>query len=259
MTATAMSPPDLPQAPAGRDFPFYDGQPVGISAAKWAFLLGMTAVGFAALVGLQHVWPGEAGRWSGILLFAALPLLGLRLVAGRHWAAIFRRPTARDVLIGLAFVPLTLATSGVVALGVMRLGLTAANPALEQLQHLHGADLALFLAGTVPQLFGEELVTILPLLALLALFHRALGLPRGIALALAWALSAAIFAALHFPTYQWRIGQTLAIIGSARLALSLPYLITKTAWSSTIAHVTNDWLLFAIAVAASAFRAGVPA
>ncbi len=259
MTATAMNRPDRPQAPAGRDFPFFDGQPVGLSAAQWAILLAMTTAGFAALVGLPDLWPGEAGRWSGILLFVALPLLGLRLVAGRHWAAIFRRPTARDVLIGLAFVPVTLAVSSVVGLGVMRLGLTAANPALEQLQHLHGAALALFLAGTVPQLLGEELVTILPLLALLTVFHRALGLPRGIAVALAWALSAAIFAALHFPTYQWHIGQTLAVIGSARLALSLPYLITKNAWSSTIAHVTNDWLLFAIVSVAGAFGAGVSA
>ena len=34
------------------------------------------------------------------------------------------------------------------------------------------------------------------------------------------------------------------LIGVARLVLTLPFLITRSAWTSTITHVTHDWLLF---------------
>jgi membrane protease YdiL (CAAX protease family) len=239
--------------PGARDFPFYDGQPVALSVGRWLSLIAMVAVGFAALVGLPHLWPGDAGRWGGILLFVALPLLGLRFAAGRYWTAIFHRPTGREVLIGLAFVPVTLVVSSLVALGIMRLAPTAANPFVALLEQLKGGNLALFVAGTGPQLLGEELVTILPFLALLALFRRPLGLPRRIAVAGAWIVSAGIFAALHLPTYQWHLAQTLAVIGSARLMLSLPYIITKNIWSSTITHIVHDWLLFVIVAVAFSF------
>ena len=44
---------------------------------------------------------------------------------------------------------------------------------------------------------------------------------------LAWLLSAIPFALLHLPTYQWDWVQCLAIIGTARLVLSLGYLLTR--------------------------------
>jgi membrane protease YdiL (CAAX protease family) len=38
--------------------------------------------------------------------------------------------------------------------------------------------------------------------------------------------------------------QCIIIIGSARLVLTLPWIMTKNIWVSTGAHIVNDWLLF---------------
>ena len=98
----------------------------------------------------------------------------------------------------------------------------------------------------VPQLFGEEIFTILPLLAILWLAVNKLHLPRRAGVTIAWILSAVIFALLHLPTYNWNVVQCLVIIGTARLILSLAYLLTKNLWVSTGAHVLNDWTLFGL-------------
>ena len=129
---------------------------------------------------------------------------------------------------------------------MMRLELTAANPVVAMMHQLQGADLALSIAATAPQLLGEELITIIPFLALLTFLTARCGLSRRVAIIGAWIGSALLFGALHLPTYQWHLGQVLLIIGTARLVLTVPYLITKNIWSSTIAHITNDWLIFAV-------------
>lgn len=228
-----------------RDIPFYNGAPVRISLLGWLVVLAMSAAGFAALMAAPSLVPGRLGGWIGIALFVALPLGGLRAAAGKHWTALFPRPTARDIWIGLAFAPCTLLVSAIVALGVMRTQLTAANPVAAILLQLHGGDLAAFVAATAPQILGEELITIIPFIALLTLLSAGRRLPRKAAIVGAWIGSALLFGALHLSTYQWHLGQVLLIIGTARLVLTVPYLITKNIWSSTIAHLTNDWLIFA--------------
>lgn len=229
-----------------RDFPFYDGEPLRISLPGWLIVLATAAAGFAGLMIAPTLAPGRLGGWIGIALFVALPLLGLRAAAGKQWAAFFHRPTARDIWIGLAIAPCTLLVSGIVALGMMRLELTAANPVAAIMLQLHGADLALFIAATAPQLLGEELITVIPFLALLTFLTARCGLSRRVAIIGAWIGSALLFGTLHLSTYQWHLGQVLLIIGTARLVLTIPYLITKNIWSSTIAHITNDWLIFAV-------------
>ena len=52
----------------------------------------------------------------------------------------------------------------------------------------------------------------------------------------------------HLPTYQWDLVQCLAIIGSARLVLSLAYLFSRNLGVSTGADVLNDWTLFGISL-----------
>ena len=47
-------------------------------------------------------------------------------------------------------------------------------------------------------------------------------------------------------TYHWHVSQALLVIGAARLVLTAPYLLTKNLWSSFIAHLTHDWMLFAL-------------
>jgi membrane protease YdiL (CAAX protease family) len=62
----------------------------------------------------------------------------------------------------------------------------------------------------------------------------------------AWLVSALIFGLLHLPTYDWNVIQCVVIIGSARLVLTLPWIMTKNLWVSTGAHILNDWLLFSM-------------
>lgn len=237
--------------PSSRDFPYYEGRPVALSPLRWLVVAAGCVAGFAALTVLPSVAEGPVGRWGGVGLFVGLPLLGLALAAGRHWTAIFPPLRSRDILIGLAFGPLTLATSALFTLAVFKVDALAANPVAELLRNLEGRELALFLASTLPQLLGEELITLLPFLAILALARSGLKAPRLVAILAAWLLTALIFGALHLPTYDWRIAQTLGIISVARLVLTVPFLLTKSVWSSAIAHVTNDWLIFGFVLLAA--------
>lgn len=252
---TAVDPNTLTSARL-RDFPFYRGAPIAISGRGWALVVLGCLLGFAALMGTGLILKGEVGRWLSILLFVALPLAGLRLAAGPQWSAPFPPLRARDVWIGLAFVPVTVMASAAAALLIMHSNATAANPALAQLAQMRGGDAFLFMARTLPQLLGEELVTILPFLAILTLCHQRLKSPRAIAILMAWLLSAIIFGALHLSTYNWNLVQAFGVIGVARLALTLPFIITKSIWASTITHVANDWLLFGIVAGATALHAG---
>jgi hypothetical protein len=49
-----------------------------------------------------------------------------------------------------------------------------------------------------------------------------------------------LFGQAHLPTYNWNLVQCIAIIGSARPVLTLPWIMTKNLWVSTGAHVLND-------------------
>ncbi|MFN3837362.1 MAG: CPBP family intramembrane glutamic endopeptidase [Brevundimonas sp.] len=227
-----------------RDYPFQPGTTAALSPIGWAVVMAGCLLGFAALMVIGAAAPGTAGRWLSVLLFVGLPLVALRLAAGRRWMALFPPLTWRDVWIGLAFVPAVLIVSGLVALVVVHSGATTANPIIALLAGMKGWDLALFIVSTLPQLLGEELVTLLPFLGLMALFHGRLGADRRLAVAAAWLISALLFGALHLSTYGWNLAQAFAVIGVARLVLTLPFLITRSVWTSTITHVTHDWLLF---------------
>ena len=227
---------------ARRDFPLYRA----LTPAQWLAVLAFCAAGFAALTLPALAGAGVVGRWLSVLLFAVLPLMGLRLVAGRAWITLLAPPRARDLWIGLAFVPVVVVASFGAAFVVRSIAPTSANKTGATMAAMSPPELAGFLAGTLPQLFGEELVTIIPFLAVLGICHMRFGMARRAALAVAWVVSALIFGALHLPTYEWHVLQALGIIGVARLALTLAYTTTKSIWASTIAHVANDWMLFAV-------------
>ncbi|KSB91004.1 hypothetical protein AS593_12705 [Caulobacter vibrioides] len=236
---------------AKRDFPYYRGEPVALSAGGWALALGGCVAGFLALILVPR---GPLGGPLGLvapLVFVALPLIGLALAAGKGWRALFPRPRLADILIGVAFAPLVLVVSGAVAFLFSRLGPAVANPAAVIVAQLEGMRRVVFIGGTAPQLLGEELVTILPFLTLLTLLHGRLGLSKGGAIAGAWILSAVIFGLLHLPTYGWNLVQVLLVIGVARLVLTIPYLLTKSVWSSFAAHLTLDWSIFALVLLGS--------
>ena len=159
-------------------------------------------------------------------------------------------------LVGLELKPSSLLSMGhfIFGLGTAQLVLSAAafallayfglgfNPAAAVV-----SGLALSVSGTAIalQLLGEELITILPFLAVLAFCHAHTGMGRNASVIVAWLASAVAFGLIHLPTYDWNLIQCLVVIGSARLVLTWAYIWSKNIWVSTGAHIINDWTLIA--------------
>lgn len=226
------------------DFPFYAGKPVGLSGPQWLVVLASIALAFWLLVAPWTRPPHPWDMWLPALLFCSVPLVALALVAGGRWKALFHRVRGRDVLLMVGIAALNLVVTMLVGAVVTGLHHGSANPVFQSLGNADTVTRVMAFAAMVPQLLGEELLTILPFLALLWALHTRLRMKRRTALLLAWVLSAIPFALLHLPTYHWDLMQCLVIIGTARLVLSLAYLFSRNLWVSTGAHVLNDWALF---------------
>lgn len=225
-----------------RDLPFYDGRPVEISGRGWLIVLAGVVLGFAALIGLPL--PAFPLNFIPPILFVAIPLGALAIVAGPNWRALFHRYGIKQFGQSLGFGVLTIVVSGAAGYLLGLLLPMAANPAVASLEGVALPDLVLFLARTFIQLIGEEIATILPLLAVLWLGVSRFGLSKRVAIVIAVVVSTLWFSALHLPTYNWNILQCLGIIGTARIVLTLSYLVTRNLWVSAGAHIINDWTLF---------------
>ena len=182
------------------------------------------------------------------ILFPAIPLAVFIGFTGRYWTALFRKLAGVDYLNMVVFWLLNLAVSGVVGFLVMIVFGANANPATDGLAEGGPLQVIAFYAGTGIQLFGEEIFTILPFLAVMYLLFTKAKLSRNTSVTLAWLITAAWFGAAHLPTYGWNFAQAFLIIGAARLVLTLAYIRTKNILVSMGAHVLNDWTIFTIAL-----------
>lgn len=230
-----------PVTPA-RDFPYYAGDPMQISGRGWLVIMVALAAAFVQL----EMLPLKTFPLNFIpaLIFTGLPLLALMAVTGWRAPALFLPFGPKGFLAGLGFALLTIASSMIVGLVVSQFMDLAPNTSVADLAAASSLDLVLFLARTFIQLIGEELITILPLLAVLWLCVSQFGLSRRSALVIAFIVSTLLFAALHLPTYDWNVVQCLATIGTARIVLTLAYVVTRNLWVSATAHIANDWSLF---------------
>lgn len=227
----------------GGDFPFYADRPPTISGAGWLMVMVATVVGFAALGTPLGFEDTILTGWLRGAVFVGLPLVALALAAPGRWQAIFRRVGIGDVLLMFGIAILNIMVTLAIGALVQKFGSVTANAGVAGAADLEGALLASFFAKVGLQMLGEELLTILPFLALLTWLHGKAGLGRNPAVLAAWLLSALIFGLLHLPTYGWNFVQCVVVIGSARLVLTLAYVWTKNIWVSTGAHVINDWTL----------------
>lgn len=234
--------------PEGPDFPYYNGAPVAISPGGWLLAVAGSAAGFAALVTPLPFIDNSFTGWARVAAFVLLPLLGLMLAAPQHWKALFRPVGLREVKLMFGFAFLNILISMAIGTLINTFGTTASNTSIANAANLDGGALAGFFAKVAPQLLGEELITMIPFLAILAIATSVAGLSRNKAVLAAWLLSALIFGLLHLPTYNWNFVQCIVVIGSARLVLTWAYIYTKNLWVSTGAHIINDWLILGTTV-----------
>jgi uncharacterized protein len=234
--------------PEGPDFPYYTGSPVTISPGGWLLAIAATATGFAALVTPMPFTDDNVTGWARVAAFVLLPLLGLILAAPGHWKALFGRVGLREVKLMFGFAFLNIIISMAIGGLIKTFGTVASNSSIANAADLEGGALFAFFAKIAPQLLGEELITMIPFLAILALATGMAGLSRNKAVLAAWLLSALIFGMLHLPTYDWNWVQCIVVIGSARLVLTWAYIYTKNLWVSTGAHIINDWFLLSTTV-----------
>jgi membrane protease YdiL (CAAX protease family) len=228
----------------GTDVPLYNGVPVRVSPAGWIVLLLAVAVAFAVLTVGAPLAPSPLERGLRAIGFLGLPLIALAVVAPGSIGELFRSIGWRDVGVILFCLVLGLVVSGIVGTIVVQTTGAVSNPAAVALEAMAPAEIAMFFAATAIQLPGEELLALIPFMAIMALGHGRLGLSRRTALILAWIGSSLIFGAAHLPTYDWNWVQCLIVIASARIVLTLAFVITKNITVSSIVHILNDWLLF---------------
>ena len=228
------------------DFPFYNGMPVSLSARQWLFVMAAVAAGFLVLV-LPIPWPaGPLGALIPAVLFPAIPLAAMAHVAPGHWKAIFGKVAGRELRLMLGFALLNIVVSMSVGAIVRAVADVTPNAATALLSGMDTAGRVAYFAKTIPQLFGEEVVTLLPFLALMYALTSWFRVGRKGAIVGAWLVSSLLFGLIHLPTYDWNLVQCIVVIGSARLVLTLPWILTKNIWVSTGAHIVNDWLLFTL-------------
>jgi membrane protease YdiL (CAAX protease family) len=232
-----------------RDFPYYDGEPVKVATWKWLLIILGCVAGFIALTTIPS--DNNVGGLVSRALFPTIMLVVFILLTGRYWSAIFRKMTGSDWVNMVVFGILTLVISFIVGAVIRAVFGASANTAGDGLATGGPVEIVAFLIGTAIQLLGEELFTILPLLAVMYLLHSKAGVSRNTSAILAWLLTAVWFGAAHLPTYDWNLVQALVGIGVARLVLTLAFMRTKNIAVSTGAHIINDWIGFGVVVATS--------
>ena len=143
-----------------------------------------------------------------------------------------------------------------IVLGCLIVGLFhgTANHAAARIADAPSLDTALFFLSSTIRILGEELLTIPPFLAFLTLLARFL--PSRLALVLAALGASAIFVHVHFPTSKLTAAQSLVGLVPIRTILLAPFVIARNIWTSTGAHVLNDWAIFGLAILGGADVAG---
>ncbi|MCG6882315.1 MAG: CPBP family intramembrane metalloprotease [Silicimonas sp.] len=227
------------------DFPYYDGQPVPVTGVQWVIVVASVALGFYVLFQLQLMFPTGPLSFLSSIAFVAIMLGTLALFTGRHWTALFRRMRGVDWLLILLFFVLNWIVTIAAGFLVVAVFDAQPNPAGKILAAASQLDKYLFFGKSAVQLLGEELLTVLPFLAVLTWLVAA-GVSRTVAIVIAALVASTIFAMVHLPTYQWNWGHCLVALIPVRLVLLLPYIMTKNLWVSTGVHVVNDWLIFGL-------------
>lgn len=222
------------------DFPFYNGNPMNFTALQSCFLL-IVCIGSVVFfeVGANFL-PNFIRPFINIII----PLLAFIIVVKSNWTKLFRKIHFKDIFLVFEVLVVNLIVSAIMGFLIASFFGGNPNPVTHIIKQNSTLDNIMFFASTIPMLFGEELITIIPFLVILQFSTKNLKLSRKQAVIIAWVLSAIVFGSIHLKTYNWNIIQAILGISIARLVLTFPYVKTKNIWISTFVHVLNDWCLF---------------
>jgi uncharacterized protein len=232
----------------GRDFPFYDGDPLALSTWKWLVIVASCIVAFVVLSLIPE--PNDFVALLPRLLFVLIPLGTFVAFTRGRWTALFRRLRWADLGTIVIYWLITDSLSAILAIiGRTLFGADdSPNGATSGVASSGAGGIAVFYGGTAIQIFGEEVFTILPFLAVMYFMYSKFGTSRRTAIIVAWLITAVWFGAAHLPTYDWHVYQALAVIGGGRLILSLAFIRTKNILVSTGTHILDDFSLFTFSI-----------
>lgn len=228
--------------PSDVDLPFYNGKPVEIDGTGWLVLMASVAIAFLALT----LTPFRTFPYNLVpaLAFVGIPILALHRVAGRQWTCLFGHAGFRSAVLMLLFGAATLIGSMAMGWILQRFFELQSNPVADEIAAMSASQVGATLLVTGIQLVGEELLGILPFLAVLWFCVQQMNISRRWAILIALVISGLLFGAAHLPTYDWHLAQSLIGIGFARVILTLAYIATRNLWVSAGAHIINDWTGF---------------
>lgn len=222
------------------DFPFYNGNPMNFTALQSWFLL-IVCIGSIVFF---EVGSGFLPRFIHPFINIIIPLSAFAIVVKSNWTKIFRKIYFKDIFLVFGVLIVNLIVTLIMGLLIASFFGGHPNPVTNIIKQNSTLDNIMFFASSIPMLFGEELITIIPFLVILQFSTKNLKFSRKQAVIIAWILSAIIFGAVHLETYNWNIVQAILGISTVRLILTFPYIKTKNIWISTFVHVLNDWCLF---------------
>ncbi|GIF68256.1 hypothetical protein Ais01nite_62910 [Asanoa ishikariensis] len=239
------------ERPGRADFPYY-GQ---VSGRRWLVVVLAVLAALATFFVVGHFLHGPFSVFVPTALFVGIPLAALAYATGGRVSGLFARLTWRDVRAMLGYGVLSILATIVAGYVVGPLvGTVPPNPIFDQIADAPPLWLATFYPRTALQLLGEELLTVLPFLALLHWLAARRGRTR--AIVLAWVVSSVWFGLVHLPAYGWNVPMCVLVVGAARMALTWSYIRTKKLWVATGAHIAHDWLLLTPFVIAALYGAG---
>ncbi|WP_084798622.1 CPBP family intramembrane glutamic endopeptidase [Pleomorphomonas koreensis] len=233
-----------------RRLPFVAGNPA-ISGRGCVLIIASILLGFTILSSPQAKSLSGGLTIIPALLFTALPLSALAYVSEGRANALFRHYDIKALGLSLLFALCTITASFLAGWIASFDTAMKQNPVNDLVAAMRLSELPVFLIRTFVQLIGEELATILPLLAATWLFMSRLHASYASSIWAGTLVSTLWFSAMHLPTYDWNIVQCFLVIGISRLILTASYLYTKNIWVSAGAHIINDWTFFALGYAGS--------
>lgn len=238
------------------DFPVYNGKPVRIPLWGWLIIILALVTGVFLDVNQNHVMGVLVDilrlpkPLAGIITVLALPMVLIIATVGvskDFFFGLFRPLPKRKARHNLKLVGVTLVAyllvSAIAVLTLQALGIsTVADKAFE-----YGDAPGAIAVGVISvliqlpaQLFGEELLNILPFILFLTLFVSTFKMSRKVSVVIAAILSCLLFGLYHFQAYDWHIAQMLIIIGLGRLVVLTLYVKTKNLWLTFFTHLAID-------------------